>query len=57
MADVFVIAVLASTIKVGGLAHVSVHIGLLVFGLSVLLSLVLSHRLTSQYELKPKNNL
>lgn len=54
MADVFVIAILASTIKVGGMAHVSVHIGFLCFGCSVLLSLILSHRMMSHYELKLK---
>lgn len=57
MADVFVISVLAATVKIGGFAHVTVHIGLLIFGLSVLLSLALSHRLMSHYELKPKNEL
>ncbi|WP_353407589.1 paraquat-inducible protein A [Pseudoteredinibacter isoporae] len=54
MADVFVIAILASTIKVGGLAHVSVHIGLFVFCASALLTLVLSHRLMLDYELAVK---
>lgn len=54
MADVFVIAVLASTIKVGGFAKVTVHYGLLIFGLSVVLSLILTSRLYSNYELRPK---
>jgi len=57
MADVFVISVLASTIKVGGFAHVRIEIGLLFFAVSVLLSLILSSRLMSQYELKPKYNI
>lgn len=54
MADVFVIAVLASTIKVGGLAKVTVHSGLYVFALSVLLSMLLTQRLLSPYELVAK---
>lgn len=56
MADVFVISVLAATIKVGGMAKVNIHIGLLFFGLSVLLSLILSKRIMSNYELIPKQN-
>ncbi|WP_243749540.1 paraquat-inducible protein A [Pseudoteredinibacter isoporae] len=55
MADVFVIAILASTIKVGGLAHVSVHVGLFVFCASALLTMVLSHQLMSDYELAIKS--
>lgn len=55
MADVFIIAVLASTIKVGGMAEVKIHLGLSLFGLSVLLSMVLTHRMLSHYELKPKH--
>lgn len=57
MADVFIIAVLASTIKVGGMAEVKVHMGLTLFGLSVLLSMILTHRMLSHYELKPKLDL
>lgn len=56
MADVFVIAILASTIKVGGLAHVSVHIGLFLFCASALLTMVLSHQLMSDYELAIKGS-
>lgn len=53
MADVFVISILAATIKVGGMAYVTIHIGLLIFGLSVITSLILTQRLLSGYELKP----
>jgi paraquat-inducible protein A len=52
MADVFLIAVLAATVKLGGLASVKAHIGLLFFGGSVLLSMVLSHRVLAGYEIK-----
>ena len=54
MADVFIIAVLAATIKLGGLASVKVHIGLLFFASYVLLSMVLTHRLLKGYSLQPR---
>ncbi len=54
MADVFVIAILVSTVKLGMLASVTVHIGIVFFGMSVLLSMVLVQRLMSDYELRPK---
>ena len=47
MADVFILAILAATIKLGGLATVKVHIGLVFFAAYVLLSMVLTHRLLS----------
>jgi len=53
MADVFIIAILAATIKLGGLATVKVHIGLLFFGFYVLLSMILTHRLLKNYALQP----
>jgi paraquat-inducible protein A len=52
MADVFLIAILAATLKLGGLASVKAHIGLLFFAMSVITSMVLTHRLVSNYELK-----
>jgi len=54
MADVFIIAILAATIKLGGLATVKIHIGLLFFGLYAIISMVLTHRLLGVYELQPK---
>ncbi len=54
MADVFIIAILAATIKLGGLATVKVHIGLLFFGCYVVLSMMLTHRLLKAYALQPK---
>ena len=54
MADVFIIAILAATIKLGGLATVKVHIGLWFFSAYVLLSMVLTHRLLSGYQLQPQ---
>lgn len=57
MTDVFLIAVLASTIKLGGLAQVNIHIGLPLFGTSVLLSILLTNRLMSPYELRLKSEL
>ena len=53
MADVFILAILAATIKLGGLATVEVHIGLGFFAAYVLLSMVLTHRLLSHYQLQP----
>lgn len=54
MADVFVVAVIAATIKIGMLATVQIHIGLLVFGLAVLTSMVLVQKQMSAYELRLK---
>lgn len=53
MADVFIIAIMAATIKFGGLASVQVHIGLVFFAVSVVLSMVVTQRICSQYELRP----
>jgi len=53
MADVFVIAVLAATIKLGGLATVKVHIGLFFFTAYVLVSMLLTYRLLKGYALQP----
>ena len=55
MADVFVVAVIAATIKMGMLATVQIHIGLFLFGFAVLTSMVLVHKLMSGYELRPIN--
>ncbi|MBR9867960.1 MAG: paraquat-inducible protein A [Oceanospirillales bacterium] len=54
MADVFVIAILVATVKLGMLASVSVHIGIVFFGIAVLLSMVLVQRQMSGYEFRPK---
>ena len=54
MADVFVIAILAATVKFGAIASVKVHIGLIIFALSVISGMFLTHRLAADYELKPK---
>ncbi len=53
MADVFIIAILAATIKLGGLATVKIHIGLIFFAAYVLLSMILTHRLLRNYSLQP----
>ena len=54
MADVFIISILAATIKLGGLATVNVHVGLFFFAGYVLLSMILTYRLLSGYALQPK---
>nr|WP_072659728.1 paraquat-inducible protein A [Mariprofundus micogutta] len=53
MTDVFVIAVLAATVKLGMIATIEVHVGLYVFGAGVVTSMLLVHRLLSGYELRP----
>lgn len=53
MADVFIIAIMAATIKFGGLASVQVHVGLLFFAISVVLSMFVVQRILSRYELRP----
>jgi paraquat-inducible protein A len=54
MADVFIIAVLVATVKLGMMASVSVHIGIVFFALAVVLSMVLVQRQMSGYEFRPK---
>lgn len=56
MADVFVIAIIAATIKFDGMATVTVHIGIIFFAASVILSTLLSHVVLHQYELTPKHS-
>ena len=55
MADVYIIAVLASTLKIGGFAQVQAHFGLFVFCLSVLSTMYLTQTILSDYELRPKS--
>lgn len=54
MADVFVIAVLASTVKFGAIANVEIHIGLIIFGCSVISAMLLTQRIATHYELRPR---
>jgi len=53
MSDVFVIAVLAATVKLNMIATIEVHTGLYIFGSGVIVSMILVHTLLSDYELKP----
>jgi len=53
MTDVFVIAILAATVKLGMIATIEVHTGLFVFGAGVITSMLLVHRLLVGYELRP----
>ena len=57
MADVFVLSILLSTIKMGMVGGISVQEGLVFFGLAVLSSMLLVHRKMSGYELRPKQEL
>ena len=52
MTDVFVIAILAATVKLGMIATIEVHTGLFVFGAGVITSMLLVHRLLAGYELR-----
>jgi paraquat-inducible protein A len=54
MADVFVIAVIAATVKLGDLVRIEVHAGLYVFACGVIASLWLVHRQLAHYELVPR---
>ena len=56
MADVFVISVLAATVKLGTVASIEIHSGLFVFGLGVVTSMLLVQKLLQAYELRPKNS-
>lgn len=55
MADVFVIAVIVSSVKLGLLASVSVLVGIVCFGLSVLMSMLLVQRQMAGYEFREKD--
>jgi len=55
MADVFVVAVIAATIKLGMFASVTIHSGLVVFSLAVLSSMLLIHKQMADYELRPRD--
>jgi paraquat-inducible protein A len=50
MLDVFVVAVLLVTVKLGAIASVKVHPGLYYFGAAVLLMMIITHRLSGAYE-------
>lgn len=53
MTDVFVIAVLAASVKLNMVASIEVHTGLYVFGAGVITSMMLVNRLLSGYALRP----
>jgi len=53
MADVFVVAILAATVKLNMIVSIEVHIGLFVFAAGVLTSMWLVQRLLAGYELRP----
>lgn len=46
MLDVFVVAVLLASVKLGALASVEVHFGLYAFALAVVLTMMVTHRVT-----------
>ncbi|MEH6556286.1 MAG: paraquat-inducible protein A [Oceanicoccus sp.] len=50
MLDVFVVAVLLVSVKLGAIATVKIHVGLYFFGAAVLLMMLLTHRLSAAYE-------
>jgi paraquat-inducible protein A len=47
MLDVFVVAMLLVTIKLGAVAKVEVHYGLFAFAISVILTMLVTHRITN----------
>jgi paraquat-inducible protein A len=46
MLDVFVVAILVVTVKLGAIANITVHIGIYLFTLAVLASMLLTHKIT-----------
>jgi paraquat-inducible protein A len=46
MLDVFVVAMLLVTIKLGAVAKVEVHYGLFAFAVSVILTMLVTHRIS-----------
>jgi len=49
MLDVFVVALMVVTIKLGALARVEIHYGVFAFTLSVILTMLVTHRISSCY--------
>lgn len=49
MLDVFVVAMLIVTVKLGVIASVKAHVGLYIFSLGVLASMLLSHMVSHRY--------
>jgi paraquat-inducible protein A len=47
MLDVFVVAILVVTVKLGAIANITVHIGIYLFTLAVLASMLLTHRIAA----------
>lgn len=56
MADVFLIALLASVLKFSGLFKVTLFAGFYCFAVSVCLAAILTHRLLANYHLIAKAN-
>ena len=50
MLDVFVVAVLVASVKLGALASIEVHYGLYLFGFAVLLTMVAMHKVQHRLE-------
>jgi paraquat-inducible protein A len=48
MLDVFVVAILVVTVKLGAIASITVHFGIYLFTLAVLASMLLTHRIAAQ---------
>ena len=47
MLDVFVVAILVVTVKLGAIASITVHFGIYLFTLAVLASMLLTHQITA----------
>ena len=47
MLDVFVVAILVVTVKLGAIANITVHFGIYLFTLAVLASMLLTHRIAA----------
>jgi paraquat-inducible protein A len=48
MLDVFVVAILVVTVKLGAIANITVHAGIYLFTLAVLASMLLTHRVAAR---------
>jgi paraquat-inducible protein A len=48
MLDVFVVAILVATVKLGAIANITVHAGIYLFTLAVLASMLLTHRVAAR---------
>ena len=57
MLDVFVVAVLVVTVKLGAIASVEIHYGMYFFSAAIILTMIITARIVKLAEIVEQNNL